>query len=213
MADRLLTLEAANAVLAAFFGCAAVAGRPLKLAAALVAEFTVLAAAVVPSSRAGVAATSAKDLAAAGVLVAWAGTFTASEAGGAAVEGAELGRGWRRRCCLASFHCLVLSTFLLLGVRGTARVFSRQEKSTHTFPLLVKVSKEAQTPCSTHSSNKERRREGVGPAAVEELLLGVGGWPVSCWFGKPPLVALLSPPIVLLGAGLVRSWSTTTYCK
>jgi hypothetical protein len=45
MADRWLTLEAARAVLATFFGCTAEAARPLIPAAAAVAGFTVLAAA------------------------------------------------------------------------------------------------------------------------------------------------------------------------
>jgi hypothetical protein len=149
-------------------------------AAATVAGFTVLAADVFFCPQAGWAAASAKDFAAAGVLVAWAGTLTAWAAGGAAV-GEGLGREWRRRRCLDSLHCLVLSTFLLLtAVRGKARVAaarvrSRHEKSTHTSPLLVKVSKVAQTPCSTHSSNKEKRREGVGPAAGDVRLLLGGG--------------------------------------
>ena len=77
-AARWLTLEAARAILATFLGCAKFPFCPFKPAA------TELAVAFTLILLAGSATTSAKDLAAAGVLATVAGTFTAS-AGGAAL--------------------------------------------------------------------------------------------------------------------------------
>ena len=165
-AARWLTRDAAKATLATFLGCARVAFAPLLPAVAISAAFTALGAADV----AGWAATSAKDLLAGEELEPRAGTFTAVVAGSAACVGGE----WRlcRRVC---FHVLVLATFLSLplllrGLRalgsslssvGLHTVRKRQEKSTHATPRCLKVSSLAQMPCSTHSSNREKRRDVV----------------------------------------------------
>jgi hypothetical protein len=206
---RLLTLEAARVDLAALLGWVVAAFCRFKPAVAAGATFTVSASTVF--GWAGVAATSVKDFEAAGVLMAGtlsACTFTAWVAGGAAAGGSL-----SRRCRLASFHSFVLSAILARSVvfrgrffvmvevvRGSAR--TRHAKSTHTFPPLVKVSSVAHMPFSMHSSNRERRREGVGLTAREVLLLGVwegggGVGTVNCWFVMPPLGAPPSPPVEL----------------
>ena len=203
-----LTPDATRVFLARFVGCVLVALRPFGPAVADPATFTVLAVAAgvtgVLFSLAGWAATSAKDIAWVVLPETKAGPFTvaAGAAGRAAVLGDEVVVPC---CCLASFHSLVLSTSLALFLpavrlrRLPERVRSAvvatavcgltlilQQNSTLTSPRLLNVSSVAQTPFSTHSSKRVRRRDGVGPAAggVQLLLGRGGGGPVRCCWAR-----------------------------
>ena len=189
IAARWLALEATRLFLARLVGCVIVTFLPLEPAATGPAALTALAVVV---DFAGSAATAAKDLVAEfSPVVVGSTPFTVARdaAGGGVVI---VGGGCRSCCRLNSLHSLVLSMFLahllVLGrffclvegawsadIEAVDDASSLQQNSTDTAPCLLMVSSDAQTPLSTHSSKRARRREWFRLATGRVLVLEEGG--------------------------------------